>query len=341
MPDMRVASITFLARLAGLGLFAAASATMPAISAERPEQLAIWRTIFARPQTIPAPPDNPLSPAKIELGRRLFHDTRLSGAADRSCATCHRASLGYSNGEPLGPGRNGRSLARNVPGLSNLAWAKRFFWDGRATSLEEQAAGPILAPDEMGGSWPQITDRLQRDPEMVDLFYKAFPEETAGGPITPQRIMQSLAAYERTLVSPTTRFDRYIAGDLEALSPIEQRGFALFVGRAGCVACHGGWRFTDDRLHDIGLPYSNEGADGNPNRAGKSGYFKTPSLRELVHTAPYMHDGSKATLEDVIAHYDGGFTERPELSSNIVRDLKLSAAEREALIAFLKTLSSE
>lgn len=326
---------TLIFGLASLGLCAAASLAVSA-SAGQPMLLEVWRTIFARPQnmpeTIPAPPSNPLTPEKVELGRRLFHDARLSGDGDRNCATCHRAELGYSDGEPLGSGRDGNRLARNVPALSNLAWAKRFFWDGRATSLEEQAPGPILHPDEMGGSWPDIVGRLRQDPEMTAMFTEVFAENTTGRAVTPQRVVQALAAYERTLVSPLTRFDRYIAGEPGALSNTEQQGFVLFVGRAGCVACHGGWRFTDDRLHDIGLPDADTDAPS---------FFKTPSLRELTHTAPYMHNGSKATLEDVIAHYDGGFEQRPELSPNIVRDLKLNYSERRALVAFLKTLSSQ
>ena len=320
------------AGLAGLAISAAAAMVVLAAPTGEPALLATWRTIFARPETVPTPSDNPSSTIKVELGRRLFHDARLSGRGDRTCATCHQSDKGYSDGRRLGQGRDGRSLERNVPGLFNLAWAQRFFWDGRATALEEQAPGPILHPDEMGGSWPQITQRLATDPEMTALFAEVFPEAPTDNSVTPERVAQALAAYERTLVSPETRFDRYIAGDIGALSKIEQEGFTLFVGRAGCVACHGGWRFTDDRLHDIGLP-APAGATGQ--------YIKTPSLRELKHTAPYMHDGSKATLEEVVAHYNGGFVPRAELSPNIVRSLNLSAPERAALIAFMKTLSSE
>jgi len=326
--------------LAALGLGAVVSVAVSA-PPDHPALLSVWRSIFARPDvtsaSIPTPPDNPLSPAKIELGRILFHDTRLSGDRNRSCATCHRIERGYSDGRRLGAGLNGSDLAWNVPGLSNLAWSKRFFWDGRASSLEEQSHGPILNPNEMAGNWPEITRRLLRDPGLTALFTEAFPDAaSSGAPVTPQRIVEALAAYQRTLVSPPTRFDRFIAGDPEALTGIEQQGFSLFVGRAGCVACHGGWRFTDDRLHDIGLPVSPNPDTGQPSTA-----FKTPGLRELTHTAPYFHDGSKATLEEVIEHYNNGFVRRPELSSNIVRDLNLTDAERQALVAFLKALSSE
>lgn len=331
---MRKALTTCLASLS-LSAIVSVAASAPV----EPALIEVWRSIFARPEvtleTIPAPGDNPISPAKVELGRRLFHDVRLSGGESRSCATCHHAELGYSDGRRLGIGLDGRDLGQNVPGLSNLAWAKRFFWNGRATSLEEQSEGPILHPNEMAGSWPEITERLARDPEMTALFAKAFPNAATPASISQPRIVEALTTYERTLISPRTRFDRFIEGDPDALNTTEQRGFALFVGRAGCVACHGGWRFTDDRLHDIGLPVSQ-----NPDAGTGSTAFKTPSLRELMHTAPYFHDGSKATLEDVVAHYNNGFVERPELSTNIVRDVNLSDAERQALVAFLKTLSS-
>lgn len=310
---------------------------------DKPMLMDVWRNVFARPKTIPAPANNQPTAAKIELGEILFHDTRLSGAEDRNCATCHKASLGYSNGKARGPGYDGTDLSRNVPNLQNLAWSKRLFWDGRAQSLEQQASGPILNANEMAGSWPQITTRLQADSTTIELFEKAFPQTTltATNPITPERIVEALAAYERTLISPITRFDQFIAGETTALSPREQQGFALFVGRAGCVACHGGWRFTDDRLHDIGLSNADVGTDDQPRNTANPTSFKTPSLRELRHSAPYMHDGSKATLEEVIKHYNGGFSKRPSLSRNIVQDLELTADERHALIAFLNTLSSK
>lgn len=307
---------------------------------DKPLLMDAWRNIFTRPKTIPAPPNNPQTLAKVELGELLFHDTRLSGPQDRNCATCHQANLGYSNGKARGPGRDGKDLTRNVPSIQNLAWAERFFWDGRAKSLEEQAPGPILNAHEMAGNWPEITTRLKADSAITDLFERAFPQTATADFVTPDHIVKALAAYERTLISPITRFDQFIAGETNALTSLEQQGFALFVGRAGCVACHGGWRFTDDRLHDIGLPLSDLGT-GTQSETANQTTFKTPSLRELRHTAPYMHDGSKSSLEDVVAHYNGGFAKRPSLSRNIVQDLKLTTVERQALIAFLEALSSD
>ncbi len=301
-----------------------------------PEPAPVWRRIFARPKTIPTPPDNPMTPHKVALGARLFHDNRLSGAANRSCSTCHNPRSGYSDTRPQPVGINGRALLRNAPALWNLAWAKQLYWDGRQPTLERQARVPIEHPNEMAGALPQIAERLNRDPDMRGLFKRAFPEP---GSATSTTILKAIATFERSLISPITRFDEWIAGNAAALRPGEYRGFQLFTGRAGCLACHGGWRFTDDKFHDIGLPSDDPGRsaiDGGPAEARR---FKTPGLRELVHSAPYMHDGSKATLRDVIIHYAGGARQRSTLAPTLVRNLKLEAGEIDDLVAFLKTLS--
>src|SRR5690606_10308751 len=162
-------------------------------------------------------------------------------------------------------------------------------------------------------------------------FAAAFPERTD---VTEETVVGALAAYVRSLHTPQNRFDAWIAGDDTALRPVERAGFAIFVGKGGCVSCHGGWRLTDNGFHDIGLDDDDLGREGR--RA-----FKTPSLREAAHTAPYMHDGSLATLADVVDHYAGGIVHRPTLAPTVVRDLELSVTEKAALVAFLKTLSSE
>ncbi len=223
--------------------------------------------------------------------------------------------------------------------LWNLAWSKAFYWDGRKPSLEAQAQVPIEHPNEMAGSLPTIAKALVRDAEYPALFRKAFPPN---GEINAASILQAIATFERSLVSPETRFDRWIAGDRTAISPSAYRGFELFVGRAGCLSCHGGWRFADERFHDIGLATSDLGRGGLPNTEGpKAPRFKTPGLRELKYSAPYMHNGSMASLHEVIAHYAGGFKKRPSLAANIVQDLQLSRQERNDLVAFLDTLSSD
>ncbi|HWE18187.1 MAG TPA: cytochrome c peroxidase [Hyphomicrobiaceae bacterium] len=279
-----------------------------------------------------------MTPERVALGAKLFADPRLSGGGRKSCAACHRPERALTDGLRRAQGAAGKPLRRNTPALWNLAWSKHQFWDGRAPSLEAQARGPIEEPEEMGGDWPTIVSRLEADAGVVREFRASFPEEPA---ISQATITKALAAYVRSLVSPPTRFDAWVAGDGHALQPAELRGFRLFTGKAGCVLCHNGWRFTDDRFHDIGLPSSDPGRGAVPGGTPGQRAFKTPSLREVARTAPYMHDGSLPTLEAVIAHYAGRFIARPSLAPNVSRKLKLSAQERADLVAFLKTLSSE
>ena len=306
--------------------------------AQNPDVAGPWRQMFKRPDgPPPSPPENPLTSDKIALGARLFSDVRLSGNGDRACTSCHEPARAFTDGRRRALGRSGTPLRRNTPSLFNLAWGKQFFWDGRAPSLETQVGMPVAEPQEMGGDWSRILSRLEGDGEFVGQLRTAFPGHTV---ISRELLLQALASYVRSLVSPSTRFDAWIEGNGDALRPAEVRGFGLFVGKAGCVLCHVGWRFTDDRFHDIGLasPDAGRGAvpGGTPGRAA----FKTPGLRELERTAPYMHDGSLATLAAVVRHYTGRFVRRPSLAPHINRRLRLTAQEKADLIAFLRTLSS-
>jgi cytochrome c peroxidase len=298
-----------------------------------------WRTLFRRPAAPPpAPADNPMTPERIALGAQLLADPRLSGSGGRSCVSCHRPERAFTDGRRRAQAVSGAPLRRNTPSLWNLAWSKHYFWDGRAPSLEAQVRLPIEAADEMGGDWPTILARLEADAELAGRFRAAFGGEQ---PVSQDAVVKALAAYVRSLVSPVTRFDAWIEGDAGALSEAEVRGFRLFTGKAGCVLCHAGWRFADDRFHDIGMPSSDSGrgavAGGTPGLRA----FKTPSLREAVHTAPYMHDGSLPTLSAVVAHYAGRFVPRPGLAPTMNRALRLSPQERADLVAFLRTLSTE
>lgn len=296
---------------------------------------AVWRAIFARPGS------SPVAPAEVEkiaLGRDLFRDVRLSGSGRASCASCHDPERAFTDGRKTAVGPAGAVLPRNVPALYNLAWATSFFWDGRAASLAEQAKFPILAPDELDGDFAIITQRLTADPATKARFAAAFPDASG---VSEASVLDALAAYERSLVSPEIRFDRWVAGDDGALSADELEGFGIFVGKGGCVSCHGGWRLTDDAFHDVGLPGKDLGRGALQQGTPGLPEFKTPSLREVARTAPYMHDGSLAALQDVVEHYAGGLVVRPSLAPTVVRDLKLTTAEKAALVAFLKTLSSE
>jgi cytochrome c peroxidase len=327
-------------RCTGAAAFFAAL-LLPAIegrSAE-PFDAAAWRAAFVRPQAIPTPAGNPVTTEKVDLGRSLFSDPRLSGAGDIACATCHDPALSFSDGVARRPGHDGEPLPRRTPSLWNLAWGLTFFWDGRAPTLEAQVSGPIENPREMGGgNIAKAAARLAADPASVRRFAAAFSDDPRA---TEANIRAALASFERTLVSPETRFDRWVKGDDAALEPDEIAGLKLFVGKAGCVACHKGWRFTDEAFHDIGLPGGDLGRGDVLELPAANLAFKTPSLRERVWTAPYMHDGSLATLEDVVAHYAGGVVARPTLSADLKRGLNLSGEERAQLVAFLATLSSD
>jgi cytochrome c peroxidase len=300
---------------------------------------AAWRAVFRRPAgPPPAPADNPMTPEKVALGARLFADPRLSESGQRACGSCHRPDLALTDGRRRARALSGSPLRRNTPSLFNLAWSTRYFWDGRAATLEEQVRGPIEAADEMGGNWPAILARLEADLELAGQFRAAFGDKAA---VSQDTVVKALAAYVRSLVSPVTRFDTWIGGDTGALSEAEVRGFRLFTGKAGCLLCHAGWRFTDDRFHDIGLRGADPGRSAVPGGTPGLRAFKTPSLREASRTAPYMHDGSMPTLSAVVAHYAGRFVNRPGLAPSMNRTLRLSARERADLVAFLRTLSSE
>ncbi len=307
-------------------------------SPDRNARIEAMKAAFARPDFVPQPRDNASTPAKVALGKRIFEDPQLSSNGKIACASCHDEKLSFTDGERLGKGVSGKRLARHSPTLWNAAFSPFLFWDGRATSLEDQARFPVAHPDEMGASLEIGAERLTRIESYRAAFAAAFPEDPR---IDAGTLAKAIAAYERTLISPATRFDKWIAGDAQALSEAEVRGFELFNGKARCVACHSGFAFTDHGFYDIGLPTNDEGRHKIIDIASARFAFKTPTLRELAWTAPYMHDGSMATLEEVVRHYERGGIRRPSLSPDMPRDLKLSDAERADLLAFLDTLSSE
>ena len=332
MTPSRSTHRTFLVRtgLVALGLALALAPGAAADSAAGPDP--IWQSIFARPAPSPV---HPLEAKRQDLGFSLFFDTRLSRDGDRSCATCHQPQNGFTDNVPRALGRDGTALKRNTAHFFNLAWSTSFYWDGRESTLERQARQPLHAPNEMAADLDRAITLLAGSADKRAAFSAAFPEDSG---ITEHSILAALAAYEKTIVSPETRFDAWIGGDANALSERERRGFRIFVGKGGCLSCHGGWRMTDDGFHDIGLATSDPGrsaiAGGTPGIPA----FKTPGLRQVARTAPYMHDGSLATLEDVVAHYAGKRVDRPSLAPNLIRRLELDADERAALVAFLRTL---
>ena len=323
------------AALAAVALWPGAQAAR----AQTPDPLAALKASFARPNFVPNPSGNPPTALKIALGKRIFEDPEVSATGTIACASCHDPKLAFTDGEPKGKGITNRRLARHTPSLWNLAWSPLLFWDGRASSLESQIRFPVEHPDEMGSSLENAVNRFARHESYVRAFAQAFPR--LDPQISPRTIAQALAAYERTLVSPPTRFDRWVVGEAGALTPSEIAGFATFTGKGRCSNCHTGFAFTDHGFYDIGLPGTDKGRGAEIGLPAADHAFKTPTLRELAWTAPYMHDGSLATLEDVVRHYESGGIARPTRSRDLPENLALTDQERADLVAFLETLSSE
>ena len=302
------------------------------------DQLAALKAKFARPTFVPRPTGDPPTTAVIALGKRLFEDKALSATGTVACASCHDPKLSFSDGEPTGKGITGKRLVRHTPTLWNVAFNPLLFWDGRAASLEEQVRFPVEHPDEMGDTLDNAVARFRQQAGYERDFAQAFP----GNPtISADNITHALAAYERTLISPPTRFDAWIAGKANALTASEISGFRLFTGKGRCSGCHTGFAFTDHNFYDIGLPGEDKGRGKEIGLAAADHAFKTPTLRELAWTAPYMHDGSLATIEDVVQHYEKGGVARPTRSKDLPKGLKLTGQERADLIAFLQSLSSD
>lgn len=286
---------------------------------------------------VQAPADNPQTPAKIELGRALFFEKRLSGDGTISCATCHDPGKGFSDGKPRAIGFKGKELPRHSPTVLNAAYSSSQFWDGRAGTLEEQARGPITSAAEMNlVDEGELVKRLEADAAYHQKFRDVFGEAPS---LT--NVAKAIAAYERTLVITNSRFDRYARGDKKALTHQEKEGLALFLGKARCVQCHSGVNFTDNKFYNLG---TDEAADagryGITRQPDDLGAFKTPALRGVTLHAPYLHDGSLATLEAVIDYYDRGGDDAKHKSKLMTR-LDLTQREKQSLLAFLQSLTGE
>lgn len=285
---------------------------------------------------------NPTTPAKAELGHLLFFDPILSQNNDIACATCHHPDLGFSDGQPTATGPDGQVLARNAPTLWNVVYARNLFWDGRLDSLEAQAELPLTHPDEMGVSdTDQLVSEIRAIPEYVALFDAAFGGgETA---VTLENIEHALAAFQRTLITNDSAFDRYAAGDFDALTPAQRRGLALFrSGATRCFECHTAPTFASDTFRVVGVP------SDDPGRAaisadGSEGAFKVPTLRNIALSGPYMHNGSMATLDEVVEFYadGGGLAHGRDDVDVFVNGFELTDQEKADLIAFLYALTDE
>jgi cytochrome c peroxidase len=351
--------------IAAAALSAALLAVLAAGGCHKPRPAATPLTDFSAPFvfgrfTVPA--DNPLTKESVELGRRLFYDPRLSANGEVSCSTCHIQRLAFTDGRATSVGVSGKPLPFNSMSLANLMWGpQRFFWNGRAATLEEQVLTPLQHPDEMAKDLGRLASQLAADARYRKLF------ETAYGEISMATIVRALASFERTLMSTNSRYDQFLRGEL-TLDPQEELGRKLFMAHpdvkvslrgANCIDCHSQFLTGGSSARYDG--FSNNGLDdeahlqpglqvvtGNP---AHRGMFKVPSLRNIDLTAPYMHDGRFTSLEQVLDHYDSGIKNSSTLSPLIVEadnrgaaaagriSLHLTAGEKSAIIAFLHTLT--
>jgi len=285
----------------------------------------------------PVSRDNPLTEAAVKLGRKLFFDTILSADNTVACATCHRPERGFTSGAAQALGIHGRRTRRNAPTILNRAYGISFFWDGRESTLEAQALRPIEDPAEMGAKVADVVQRLRAHKEYRAAFEAVFPEGA-----TAANLAKALATFERVLLrgdSPIDRFRR--KGEHAALTPQQRHGLWLYESKGRCWRCHSGANFTDEGFHNTGVSWGKEPLDLGrfdvTRLKDDRGKFKTPTLRGVILTAPYMHDGSLATLEDVVQFYDRGGGDNPNRDP-ILAPLGLTQEERADLVAFLKAL---
>jgi len=284
-----------------------------------------------------SPPDNPLTTAKTLLGKQLYFDTRLSKDNTISCASCHNPSLGWSDAGPTSLGIAGQRGGRRAPPVSNAAYLPLQFWDGRAPSLEEQAKGPIANPVEMGNTHDVMLKTVDNIPGYAEEFKAAFGTSE----VTLERVAQAIAAFERTVITTDSPFDRYVRGDETALTAPEKAGLEIFNGKGHCTACHWGPNFTDGRFHNIGVK------PGDPAKPDLGRYeitkdpkdkgaFKTPTVRDAGLRPPFLHDGSEKDLESLVEFYNRGGDSDDLTLDPLIVPLGLSPQEKEALVAFMK-----
>jgi len=293
---------------------------------------------WLRPDTVPAPKVNAITPERIELGKLLYFDTRLSRDNSVSCATCHHPANGWADKESKAVGIEGRRGPRNSPTVLNTGYQNRQFWDGRVKTLEQQAVGPIQADVEMDMQLPVLINKLKGIKGYVELFEKAYPKEG----ITEDTLAKAIATFERTVVSTEAPFDRYIKGDKSAISKEAKKGFELFKGKAHCVDCHDKFNFSDGSFHNIALGDADEGRYRMKRRVAWYHAFKTPTLRDITKSDPYFHDGSVKTLEEAsaICSNGGRFKHDPK-KSTYIKDRGLNRDEIEELVIFMQSLEGK
>lgn len=287
------------------------------------------------------PKENPLTAKKVELGRFLFFDKRMSKNNTIACASCHIPAMAFTDGQPVSTGINRLQGGRSAPASINRVFSTAQFWDGRGATLEDQSVGPLVSPVEHGFvNHEEMVKKLKGIEGYRRLFKEAFNSD-----ITTEAVGKAIASFQRTILSGNSPADRFdVGGEQEALTEDAQRGLTLFRGKARCTRCHSGFNFSDEKFHNIGIGWDTNTVDlgrfmetKNPEDIGA---FKTPTLREISRTAPYMHDGRFATLEDVVNFYNQGGIKNPHLDNTII-PLELTAEEKHDLVALLRSLNGE
>ncbi|GKS59544.1 cytochrome-c peroxidase [Nitrospira sp.] len=287
------------------------------------------------------PKDNPLTRKKVELGRTLFFDKRLSKNNTIACSSCHIPALAFTDGQAVSSGIAHLQGGRSAPAAINRLFAKAQFWDGRAATLEAQSIGPFINPVEHG-----FLDHDELIAKLKSINgYRALFQEAFGGEISLDDVGKAIASFQRTLLSGNSPADRYdLGGEEDALTPKAQLGLSLFRGKARCMRCHSGFNFSDEKFHNLGIGWDTNTVDLGRYLETKNvedlSAFKTPTLREIARTAPYMHDGRFGTLQDVVEFYNGGGIKNPHLDNTVI-PLNLTEDEKQALVAFLVSLNGE
>lgn len=346
----KVLSLASPMLLAAIGLSVSLHHVPPAHSAALPVGTPVNLKAPLGLPPVPIPAGNPLTAEKIALGRKLYYDPILSVDNTIACASCHGPAVGFADPKPFSAGVGGKAGGRNAPSVLNAAYSALQFWDGRAPSLEKQAEGPVQNPVEMANTLPAVEKKLLADRAYRSEFEKAF----GPGPVTYEKVEQAIASFERTVITGNSPFDRYFyGGDKSALRPSARRGLEVFRDpkKGNCAACHTigekNALFADNKFHNIGVGadyqgnYKDLGRYNVTHNEADKGAFKTPTLRNIAKTAPYMHDGSLKTLKDVIDFYVGGGNSNPHRDKEIRALDFLTAPERADLVAFLESLTGE
>ena len=324
----------------GIVLITSLLMTIPAFASNN-ESFSLDFPLGLDEDSVIIPKDNPITKEKVALGKLLFFDKRLSKNNTIACASCHIPSLAFTDGQPVSAGIHRQQGGRSAPTAINRIFSSKQFWDGRAATLEEQSVGPFINPVEHGFlNHDELVDKIKSIAGYRKLFQKVFGTDVMIG-----HVGKAIASFQRTILSGNSPYDRFdYGGEESALTPAAQRGLKLFLGKARCTRCHSGFSFSDEKFHNLGIDWDTDHIDlgryvvtKNPDQIGA---FKTPTLREISRTAPYMHDGRFASLRAVVEFYDQGGIKNPHQDSLII-PLNLNDQEKDDLVQFLESLSGE